>query len=104
MNNKKCFNPFNAELNPICHLLAFLGAHHILHVSRIRVNLLLYELLLLFCDWLIFAGWCFFSLQKHCDGELRLLFSELPQYRAVCLEDLFELSAKVQCSTSTRSV
>jgi hypothetical protein len=31
-------NPSNAELNSICHLLAFLGAHHILHVSRIRVN------------------------------------------------------------------
>ena len=31
-------NPFNAELNPICHLLALLGAHHILHVSRVRVN------------------------------------------------------------------
>jgi hypothetical protein len=25
-------------LNPYCHLLALLGAHHILHVSRIRVN------------------------------------------------------------------
>jgi hypothetical protein len=33
-------NPLNAELNPICHFLALLGAHHILHVSRIRVNLL----------------------------------------------------------------
>ena len=33
-----CFNPINAELNPICHLLALLGAHHILHLSRIRVN------------------------------------------------------------------
>jgi hypothetical protein len=31
-------NPLNAELNSICHLLAFLGAHHILHVSRIRAN------------------------------------------------------------------
>ena len=31
-------NPFNAQLNPICHLLALLGAHHILHISRIRVN------------------------------------------------------------------
>jgi len=30
--------PFNPELNPICHLLALLGAHHILHFSRIRVN------------------------------------------------------------------
>ena len=33
------FNPLNAELNPICYLLALLGAHHFLHVSRIRVNL-----------------------------------------------------------------
>jgi hypothetical protein len=32
------FNPLNAELNPICHLLALLGAHYILHISRIRVN------------------------------------------------------------------
>jgi len=32
-------NPLNAELNPICHLLALLGTHHILHVSRIRVNI-----------------------------------------------------------------
>jgi len=30
--------PLNAELNSICHLLALLGAHHILYVSRIRVN------------------------------------------------------------------
>jgi hypothetical protein len=34
------FNPINAELNPICHLLALLVAHHILHVSRIRVNMM----------------------------------------------------------------
>jgi len=32
------FNPLNAKLNPICHLLALLGAHHILHVSRMRVK------------------------------------------------------------------
>jgi hypothetical protein len=31
-------NSFNAELNPICPLLALFGAHHILHVSRIRVK------------------------------------------------------------------
>ena len=31
-------NPLNAELNPTCYLLALLGAHHILHVSRIRVK------------------------------------------------------------------
>jgi hypothetical protein len=33
------FNPLSAELNPICHLLALLGAHHIFHFSRIRVNI-----------------------------------------------------------------
>ena len=32
------FNPLNAELNPISHLLALLGAHHIFHVSGLRVN------------------------------------------------------------------
>ena len=36
-----CVNPLNAELNPICYLLALLGANHFLHVSRIRVNDLL---------------------------------------------------------------
>jgi len=32
-------NALNAKLNPICHLLALLGAHHILHVSRVKVKL-----------------------------------------------------------------
>ena len=31
-------NPLNAELNPICHLLALLWSHHILHVSGIKVQ------------------------------------------------------------------
>ena len=34
-------NPLNADLNPIFNLLALLEAHHILHVSRIRVNIIL---------------------------------------------------------------
>jgi len=33
------FNPLNAELNVICHMLALLGSHPIFHVSRVRVNL-----------------------------------------------------------------
>jgi len=36
-------NPLNAELNPICHLLALLGAHHILHISRLRVKAIVEE-------------------------------------------------------------
>ena len=35
------FKHLNAELNPICHFLALLGAHHILHFSRIRVKYIL---------------------------------------------------------------
>ena len=40
------FNPLNPELNPICYLLALLGAHHFLHVSRIRVKLLTFRILM----------------------------------------------------------
>jgi len=38
INMKKCTLTPNAKINPICHLLALLGAHHILHVSGIRVK------------------------------------------------------------------
>jgi len=39
-NSAYFINPLKPELNPICYLLALLGAHHFLHVSRIRVKLL----------------------------------------------------------------
>ena len=42
------FNPLNPELNPICYLLALLGDHYFLHVSRIRVNVEGTRLVLLF--------------------------------------------------------
>ena len=40
----KNINPLNAEFNPICHLLAILGAHHILHVSKVRIKLKLLKI------------------------------------------------------------
>ena len=40
------FNALNLELSPICYLLALLGAHHFLHVSRIRVKSLTLRLLM----------------------------------------------------------
>jgi len=43
---KRGFKPLNPELNPICYLLALLGARHFLHVSRIRVKLLTFRLLM----------------------------------------------------------
>ena len=40
------FNPLKPELNPICYLLALLGAHHFLRVSRIRVKSLTFRRLM----------------------------------------------------------
>jgi hypothetical protein len=37
-SNARMFNPLNAELIPVYHLLALSGAHHILHVGRISVK------------------------------------------------------------------
>jgi len=45
-NSRDQFNHLNPELNPICYLLALLGAHNFLHVSRIRVKLLTFRLLM----------------------------------------------------------
>ena len=46
IDDYKAFNPLNPKLNPICYLLALLGAHHFLHVSKIRVKLLTFRLLM----------------------------------------------------------
>ena len=35
---RRPINPLNAELNPVCHLLTLTEAHHIIHISRIRVK------------------------------------------------------------------
>jgi hypothetical protein len=42
--HKDYFNPLNAELNSICHLLALLGGATIVVVSRLRVNPRMYYL------------------------------------------------------------
>jgi len=47
-NHFVILNPLNPELNPMCWLLALLGAHHFLHVSRIRVKSLTLRLLMLY--------------------------------------------------------
>ena len=59
------FNPLNAELNPICYLLALLGARHLLHVSRIRVKSLTLRQLMSYIYIYIYIyiwsaySWCF---------------------------------------------
>jgi len=44
--SKISVNPLKPELNPICYLLALLGAHHFLHVNRIRVKSLTFRRLM----------------------------------------------------------
>jgi hypothetical protein len=44
ITSKRNINPLNAELNPICHLLALLGGATIVVVGRLRVNTLNAEL------------------------------------------------------------
>ena len=51
-------NPLNAELNPICHLLALLGAHHFLHVNRTRVKSLTFRLLMSYICIYIYIYMC----------------------------------------------
>ena len=45
-DNMHWLNPLKPELYPICYLLALLGAHHFLHLSRIRVKLLTFRRLM----------------------------------------------------------
>ena len=52
-------NPLNPELNPICYLLALLGAHHFLHVSRIRVKSLTLGRLMSYIYIWSTHSWCF---------------------------------------------
>ena len=52
-------NPLKPELNPICYLLALLGAHHFLHVSRIGVKLLTLRWLMSYIYIWSTHSWCF---------------------------------------------
>ena len=47
-NTTNLTNPLNAEINPICHLLALLENHHILHVSSIRAKQIVLWTIILF--------------------------------------------------------
>jgi len=55
----RSINLLNAELNPICCLLALLGAHHFLHVRRIRVKSLTRKLLMSYIYIWSTHSWCF---------------------------------------------
>jgi hypothetical protein len=85
------FNTLNAELNPICHLLALLGAHHILHVSRIRVKA---QLLLLCCSLLVKISLYYVVLTSAYFGSDRYITNSFPSQTLVT----------VPCSLTARFV
>ena len=58
-NSNLSLNPLKPELNPIFYLLALLGAHHFLHVSRIRVKLLTFRRLMSYIYIWSTHSWCF---------------------------------------------
>jgi len=68
------FNPLNAEFNPICHLLAFLGAHHILHISRIRVNRTTLQFFVTYLTGALYVHPLWFYKHQHDNRVRSILF------------------------------
>jgi len=65
-------NPLNAELNPVFCLLALLGAHYFLHVSRIRVKSLTLRLLMSYiyiCIYIYDISNLRVNTSAHCSGR-----------------------------------
>ena len=83
------FNPLNAKLIPICHLLALLGAHHIFHVSRIRVKTQLHQCL---AEWLgcqsssheFLPGDTYVELQQNQTSPVLILLASCQQTCMTC--------------------
>ena len=69
-------NPLNPELNPISCLLALLGAHHFLHVSRIKVKSLTLRLLVSFIYIYIYMEHPFLMFLDH--TQRRTTFGRTP--------------------------
>ena len=66
---KNNINPLKPELNPICYLLALLGAHHFLHVSRIRVKLDIIEDGYTVLEWIqLLPDWAYWQLSVYTMG------------------------------------
>jgi hypothetical protein len=71
-------NPLNTELNPICCLLALLGAHDFLHVSRIGVKSLTLRLLMSYIYMTLVGlnnGWGMEEMYNFCLKTWRLRWS-----------------------------
>ena len=76
----KHINPLNPELNHICYLLALLGVHHFLHVSRIRVKLLTFRPLMSYIHIYIYV--CIYIYIYIYMEHLFLMFLDYTQRRS----------------------
>jgi hypothetical protein len=79
--------PLNAKLNPIYHLLTLLGAHYILHLSRIRVNTCSVHLLLFCtinnkCKLFHKLSYCY-MLRQYCVILRDFVINTLPSYTSI---------------------
>jgi hypothetical protein len=84
-------NLLNAELNPICHLLALLGAHYLLHISRIRDKELFLLLTLQSVVDLVFQ---YSPFPKVCGHYLPLFYSHLYKYFRSAVNSIVLFSQK----------
>ena len=76
------FNPLNAKLNPTCHLLALLEAHHIFHFSGLRVKISAETTLCFHVAWNCFVCFtqCHLERHEHCASVIWFeSFHGLPQ-------------------------
>ena len=94
-------NSLNAELNPSFHLLALLGAHHILHVSRIRVNVVLsnvgyFSVTLFIVDgnWVVFQ-FCYLYQISHWDVGVHIVYMRDVSPRLLLFAFLLDLQGLV---------
>ena len=78
LTNQNSINPLKAKLNPICHLLALLGADHILHISRIRVK---EEIK---CRWKLWIS-SYYSVQNLLSSSLLSKTLKIKIYRTIIL-------------------
>jgi hypothetical protein len=99
----KYSNPLNAELNPIWHLLVFLGAHPILHISKRRVKILSLLFFLIYIKWLLSF---LYDYQIYRSPHHHFISTESPFiYRTTSIRNLFffqrELIVRNWCPVNT---
>jgi hypothetical protein len=95
------FNPLNPELNPICCLLALLGANHFLYVSRIKVKSLTLRVLMSYiCRQKISVGLmnCLGSRRSNMESSCIQTLKRIHVLKSACV--VFFKDSSPRCSGS----